>query len=322
MKHKSLSPVAALLCMLLTAMIWGFAFSAQKEAGDAIGSLSVTCLRSAIAAAALFFLILIFDRVRGDGRRLLSRRGVDITRTEWLGGVLCGLALATATLLQQYGMQENGSAGKTAFITALYVALVPLFGIFLGKKTAPLVLCGVVGSVLGAFVLSFDLSGGASFSFARGDLLCFLSAVMFAVHILMIDRFSPHTDGIRVSFVQFLTGAVLTLPLMLLFERGTVTADAMGRALLPLLYLGVMSSGVAYTLQIVGQSRVHPVVASTLLCTESIFGLLGGMLFFGETLSAREWVGCALLFVSVLLSQTGSFFHRPQPPKQEKEADL
>jgi drug/metabolite transporter (DMT)-like permease len=310
---KQLSPVGATALLFLTAMIWGFAFAAQRAAGEAFGSFSIICLRSWIAFLVLIPVVMVFDRLAGSERRLLSRREgrltVDITRTEWVGGILCGLALGVASLLQQFGMAFNQSSGKTAFITALYVALVPLFGAFLGKKTGLLVWLGVLRSVGGAFLLAFDLSGGEQIGLAFGDLLVLFCAAIFAVQILVIDRFSPRCDGIRMSLVQFLTGAVLTLPFMLFFEGAGLTGDAFVQGGLPLLYLGVMSSGVAYTLQIIGQKKTHPAVASVVLSLESVFGLLGGAFFFGERLEKpNEIIGCVVLFVSVLVTELGGFF--------------
>lgn len=307
---KGLSPLTATALLFLTAMIWGFAFAAQRAAGDAFGAITIICLRSAVAFLVLIPVVLVFDRLAGSGRRLLSRKGgrlhLDITRAEWLGGLLCGLSLSVASLLQQYGMHLNQSAGKTAFITALYVALVPFFGVFLGRRTSLLVWAGVIGSVVGAFLLAFDFSGGESLGFGLGDLLVLACAVMFAVQILVIDRFSPQGDGIRISLVQFLTGTVVTLPFMLLLEGEGLTATAFAEGLWPLLFLGVMSSGVAYTLQIIGQKKTHPAVASVVLSLESVFGLLGGALFFGERLERpNEIAGCLVLFASVLLTQLG-----------------
>ena len=310
---KELSPIGATCLLFVTAMIWGFAFAAQRAAGEAFGAFSIICLRSVVAFLVLIPVVMVFDRLRGNGRRLFSLRAgrlaLDVTRTEWTGGILCGLALGVASLLQQLGMQYNQSSGKTAFITALYVALVPLFGAFLGRRTGLFVWLGVLGSVGGAFLLAFDLAGGEQISLALGDLLVLCCAAVFAVQILVIDRFSPRCDGIRMSLIQFLTGAVITLPFMLLFEGGGLTAAAFMQGGLPRLYLGGMSSGVAYTLQIIGQKRTHPAVASVVLSLESVFGLLGGALFFGERLEKpNEIIGCVLLFVSVLVTELGGFF--------------
>ena len=285
---KQLSSVAATALLFVTAMIWGFAFSAQRTAGEAFGVITIICLRSIIACLVLIPVVMLFDRLSGNGRHLFvlasGRVRLDITRTEWIGGILCGPSLGVASLLQQLGMQLNQSAGKTAFITALYVALVPLLGAFLGRKTGVLVWLGVLGSVGGAFLLAFDFSGNEQFGLAVGDLLVLICAVIFAIQILVIDRFSPRGDGIRMSLLQFLTVSIISLPFMLVLEPNGLTAAAFMQGGLPLLFLGVMSSGVAYTLQIIGQKKTHPAVASVVLSLESVFGLVGGALFLGETL--------------------------------------
>lgn len=314
---KGLTSTTATALLLLTAMIWGFAFAAQRAAGAAFGSISIICLRSIIAFFVLIPVVMLFDRLRGDGRHLFSRQNghlrIGITRVEWVGGFLCGLALGVASLLQQYGLLYNQSSGKTAFITALYVALVPVFGAFVGRRTSLLVWLGVFGSVGGAFLLAFDFAGGEQISLAFGDLLVLLCAVVFAVQILVIDRFSPRCDGIRISLVQFLTGAVITLPFMLIVEGAMLTPAVFSAGILPLLYLGVMSSGVAYTLQIIGQKKTHPAVASVVMSLESVFGLLGGAVVFGERLEKpSEIAGCVVLFASVLLTQLGELVKKKE----------
>lgn len=310
MKNR-LSSVTATLLLLLTAMIWGFAFAVQRSAGEAMGAVTIVCLRSGIAFLALIPVVLLFDHLTANGRHLFGRRGgrlcIDINCTEWLGGALCGITLGAASLLQQLGMQYNQSSGKTAFITALYVALVPLFGAFLGRRTGLLVWLGVLGSVAGAFLLAFDLTGEEPLGLAFGDLLVLCCAVLFAVQILVIDRFSPRCDGVRMSLVQFLTGFILTLPFMLLWEGDTLTPAAWRAGILPVAFLGIMSSAVGYTLQIIGQKRTHPAVASVVLSLESVFGLIGGAAFLGERLEKpNEIAGCIVLFASVLLTELGS----------------
>lgn len=305
MKSK-LSPALATLLLLLTAMIWGFAFTAQKAAGNYLGSFSMVCVRSVIATVALAAVVCLFDKQSGSGRRLFSLQNgkphIDITRTEWIGGILCGLTLGGASILQQLGISANDNAGKTAFITSLYIVFVPMIAVFFGRRTTWQVLLGVAGAVAGAFILAFDFSGEAATAFAAGDLLVLACAVGFALQIIVIDRYSPNTDGVRMSAVQFLTCAVVTFPFALVFEGETFTMTNILDGILPLFYLGIFSSGVGYTLQIVAQKRVHPAVACSVLSLESVFGLLGGMLF-GEMPKPQEWLGCAILFLSVIYTQ-------------------
>ncbi len=302
MKRTGYATLAGSLLLMLTAMIWGFAFAVQRAADEALGPFSVTCLRSVAAFLFLLTVTAVFDRVRG-GRCLLIRRGrlyvPDITPTEWCGGVLCGLALGCASLLQQAGLGSNDSSGKTAFITSLYVVLVPVLGLLLGKRTPVLVFCGVCGALVGAYFLA--VPQGSGFALAPGDTLVLLCALVFAMHILIIDRYSPRCDGLRMSTVQFLTAAVVSAPFMLILERPTLSS--VGAGFLPLLYLGILSSGVGYTLQILAQRRTPPAVASVIMSLESVFGVVGGALLYGERMSEREYIGCGILLVSVILTE-------------------
>ncbi len=304
-----------MLLLFTAAAVWGFAFSMQAKAAEWLGPLSVNGIRYLIAALFLIPCILLFDR--GTGRRLLSRQNgrlcLDITKREWLGGSLSGIILFVATNFQQLGIaEEETGAGKAAFITALYVVLVPLMGLFRKKRPGFTVWLGIGIAVLGFYLLTADLapfaglSGllsmlGNSFHFVTGDLLVFVCAIIFALHVTVIDIFSPNTDGVRLSFVQFLTAGVISLPLFLLIEAPD--AAAIGQAVLPLLYLGIFSSAVGYTLQILGQKRVNVSVAPMILSLESVFGVIGGAILLGEKLSAVQYIGCATVFAAVILSQ-------------------
>lgn len=292
MKNKTLS---SLMC-LLAAVIWGFAFVAQKAA-VIIPPFTLTALRSFIGGIFLIFVIMFFDRMRGDGRRLFSKKGLGITRVEWIGGVLCGIALSSATIFQQFGIRGT-DAGKTAFITALYVVIVPIFGIFLGRRSPLHVWISVGIAVVGFYFLCIS----ESFTLAPSDLLVLICALLFALHITVIDRFVDRCDGVRMSCIQFFTVGVIGAVLALIFDRG-VSASAVFQNTLPILFLGIGSSGIAYTLQILGQKGAHPAVASVLFSMESVFGVVGGALVLGEKLSGREMLGCAIVFAAVVLSQ-------------------
>lgn len=292
MKHKTLS---SFMC-LLAAAIWGFAFVAQKAA-IVIPPFTLTALRSFIGGIFLIFVIMLFDRLRNDGRRLFSKKGLGITRVEWIGGVLCGIALSSATIFQQFGIQGT-DAGKTAFITALYVVIVPIFGIFVGRRSPLHVWISVGIAVVGFYFLCI----GESFTLAPSDLLVLICALLFALHITVIDRFVDRCDGVRMSCIQFFTVGVIGTVLALIFDRG-VSASLVFQNTLPILFLGIGSSGIAYTLQILGQKEAHPAVASVLFSMESVFGVVGGALVLGEKLSERELLGCAIVFVAVILSQ-------------------
>lgn len=287
--------VSSLLC-LLAAAIWGFAFVAQKAA-IAVPPFTLTAVRSFIGGAFLIPVTMLFDRLHGEGRRLFSKKGLGVTRTEWIGGVLCGAVLASAALFQQFGIVET-DAGKTAFITALYVVIVPIYGIFLGKRSPLHVWVSIGIAVIGFYFLCI----GESFSLAPSDLLVLICALLFALHITVVDRFVDRCDGVRISCIQFFTVGIISLICALIFERG-VSFSLILENTLPILFLGIGSSGIAYTAQILGQKGAHPAVASVLLSMESVFGVLGGAMLLGERLSGRELAGCIIVFAAVLLSQ-------------------
>ncbi len=213
-----------------------------------------------------------------------------------IGGLCCGIALAVSSGFQQIGV-ANTTVGKAGFITALYIVIVPLLGIFLGKKVGALVWGGVGLAVIGMYLLCIT----EGFSISLGDLLVLICAVGFAVHILVIDHFSPKVDGVRMSCIQFFVCAVLSSIPMFIFE--TPSFSAILSAAMPILYTGVMSSGVAYTLQIVAQKDTDPTLASLLLSLESVFAVLAGWILLREGLSHRELLGCALVFAAVILAQ-------------------
>ena len=283
--------------MLIAAAIWGFAFVAQKQA-EAVPAFTLVFARSLLGTVFLFFLIILLDRVLGTGRRLVSKKGLDFTKTEIIGGAACGIVLSLASVLQQSGMNNGTDAGKSAFITALYVVIVPVFGLIL-KRRAPInAWISVAIAVVGFYLLC--ITDGFSLEFS--DALVLLCAVVFAVHILVIDRFSPRCDGVRMSCIQFAVVTVVTLIFSLILES-PMKIDAIGSAIWPIVMLGIGSSGIAYTLQIVAQRNVNPAVASVIMSLESVFGFLGGVIFLRETMNTRQYIGCAIVFAAVLLSQ-------------------
>ena len=280
------------LLLLLTAFIWGVAFVAQKEGGAVVGSLTFNGVRSLLGGGLLLVLLPLLDRVG------LSRRPqtAEERKSLWLGGVLCGLALFTATNLQQLGLATT-TAGKGGFITALYIVLVPVFGLFIGRRTTLYTWLGVALAVAGLYLLCMQGESGIG----GGDLLVMACAPVFAVQILLVDRFAPRTDCIRLSCIQFFTVGALNLPLMFLFE--TPSLGAMADNWISLLYAGVLSSGVAYTLQIVAQKDAHPTTASVLMSFESVFAVLAGVVLLEDRMTAWEWIGCAVMFAAVILAQ-------------------
>lgn len=282
--------------LLGAAAIWGFAFVAQDMI-DGVAPNTVVAARSWIASVFLIFVVLAFDRLRG-GRRLISRRGIDINKTELIGGVLCGVVLAGASVLQQTGIQNGTDGGKAAFITSLYVVLVPIYALFIKKRAAANVWLAVAIAAVGFYLLCIKENVGI----IPSDLFVIGCALAFPLHILIIDHFSPRCDGIRMSLIQFITCAAVETAVALILES-PVSLEAIGANILPLVFLGVGSSGIAYTLQILGQNGPDPSAASIIMSLESVFGVLGTALVLGARLDAREYVGCAVVLFAVILSQ-------------------
>lgn len=284
--------------LLLTALIWGCAFVAQSVGMDYVGPFTFNCVRCLIGSVVLIPVIVLMDRMKkksGMSEAEIRKERGD-TRTILTGGICCGVVLAAASSLQQFGILFT-TVGKAGFITAMYIVLVPILGIFVGKKIRPLILVCVVIAVAGLYFLCMT----EQLSLGKGDLFVLLCAFVFSIHILVIDHFSPLVDGVRMSAIQFLTAGLLCAVPMLVWER-----PVMGEILtawMPILYAGVMSCGVAYTLQILGQKHADPAVASLLLSLESVFSVLAGWVILGQSLNGKELFGCVLMFVSIILAQ-------------------
>lgn len=274
------------LLLLLAAIIWGGAFVAQKSGLDFLPPFSFNGLRFLLGGLVLL----------PDGFLRRPAQGTTSGRSLWLGGFLCGFFLFLAASAQQIGLRWT-TAGKAGFLTALYVVIVPLLSPLFGKPVRPILWLCIVLAVAGLWLLCLD----NTFTLNRGDLLELFCALMFALHILVVGRVAPHVDGIRLSCLQFWVCGLLSLPLILFVEHPAPSAVA--AAWLPLLYTGVLSCGVAYTLQVIAQKNTSPTVASLIMCLESLFALLAGFLLLHEPVSAREWAGAALLLSSLVLAQ-------------------
>ena len=279
--------------LLLTAFIWGMAFTAQSAGMDYIGPFTMNCARSILGGLALLPLI-AWNQAR---QREKAEAG---TGTNWratvIGGICCGVILAVASALQQIGIIYT-TVGKAGFITTLYIVMVPLVGVFWRKKIAGRVWVSVALAAMGMYLLCMN----ESFTVNPGDMYVFFCAVAFTGHILVIDHFSPKAYGVAMSCIQFFTCAVLSGIAMLVAE--TPTWENIFAAAVPILYAGIMSSGVGYTLQIIGQKYTEPTVASLIMSLESVFAVLGGWMILGEKLSGRELLGCAVVFVGIILVQ-------------------
>lgn len=277
--------------LILTAFIWGTAFVAQSVGMDYLGPFTFNGVRSIIGGIALLPCIILLNRING-----VSENAGGSRRDLIIGGIACGLLLFAASSLQQVGIQYT-AAGKAGFITAFYIVIVPVLGIFLRKKIGWKVWLAVALALAGLYFLCIT----EKFSIGKGDILIFICALVFSVHILVIDHFSPKVDGVKMSCIQFFVCGIVSLPLMFALETPRITAMFAG--IVPLLYAGVLSCGVAYTLQIIGQKNVNPAVASLILSLESCFSVLAGWLVLGERLSVRESSGCVLMFAAIILAQ-------------------
>lgn len=276
-----------IVMLFLAALIWGFAFVAQSAGMNYVGPFTFNAVRCLIGALVLVPVALLYKPEQAKGTR----------KTLLLGGISCGVFLGVATNLQQIGIMTT-SVGKAGFLTALYIVLVPIAGLFFKKKCPVTVWFGVVCSFIGLYLLCIN---GGSFSLAMGDLLLLGCAVVFTGHILVIDYFAPKVNGVWMSCIQFLVAGIISAIPMVLTE--TPTWETIFAAKLPILYAGVMSCGVAYTLQILGQKNYNPTIAVLILSLESCFSVLGGFLILHETLAARELLGCALMFAAIILAQ-------------------
>ena len=283
--------------LFIAAVIWGFAFAAQDAASD-MGAFTLGFARSIVAGVFLVGVVIIFDKLLGTGRRLFSRRGIDVNRTELISGSIIGVVLVVASAFQQIGINSGTDGGKAAFITALYVVLVPVYALALKKKAPVNVWLSIAIAVVGFYFLCIK----SDLTVAPSDLLVIGASMIFPIHILTIDHFSPKCDGIRMSMVQFFTASVLNLIIALIAE-GPREFGMILPNMMPILYLGIGSSGIAYTLQILGQKGVNPAAASIILALESVFGIIGTALFLGQMLTPREYLGCAIVLVAVVLSQ-------------------
>ena len=298
MKAKIFSSGSIML--FFTAFIWGIAFVAQSSAMDAVSPFTFNCIRSFLGGAVLIPCAFIIDRLGG------VKRSAFLTKNELVGGVACGVVLAVASMLQQYGIAMGASAGKAAFITSLYVIFVPIMALFAGKRTSPFVLFGAFMALVGVALIS--VKAEQSLYVELSDLVLLGCAILFALHIIVIDFASPKGDGVRISMVQFFVCFILTAPFMLFLERPELSdiVNASG----PIAYAGIFSCGVAYTLQIIGQKKCDPTAATIILSLESVFGALGGALLLGiiggdknELMTPRQIVGCAIVFSAVLITQ-------------------
>lgn len=281
------------ILLMLAALIWGSAFVAQSVGMDYIGPFTFNSVRSFLGAIVLLPVIWYTGRTK---KTEIQQDRRQERKDLIMGGICCGVILTVSSSLQQIGLMYT-SAGKAGFITALYILIVPVLGMFLGKKVGIKTWIGVVLAVIGMYLLCIT----SGFSISYGDFMVLLCAFVFSLHILTVDYFSPKVDGVKLSSIQFLVCGILSAIPMIVKEQPQA-ADILA-AWLPIAYAGVLSSGVAYTLQIVCQKHLNPTVASLIMSLESVFAVLTGWLILHEKLSIREFTGCVLVFAAIILAQ-------------------
>ncbi|MCM1087921.1 MAG: DMT family transporter [Muribaculaceae bacterium] len=312
-------------CLLfLTALIWGVAFVAQSAGMDYVEPFTFNAVRSILGGIVLIPCIAFLTHWKKK-RAAGAAATVDIESAQngerdtikdpsqkkllYTGGVVCGILLCVASNFQQVGIQYT-TVGKAGFITALYIIIVPILGIFLHRKAGAKVWCGVFFALCGLYLLCMQ----SEFRLEKGDALVLVCAVTFSFHIMVVDYFSPKVDGVKMACIQFFVCGILSAVGMFLFEKPDITQIL--AAWLPILYAGVMSCGVAYTLQIVAQEGMNPTVASLILSMESVVSVLAGWVILGETLSRRELMGCLLMMVAIILAQLPD--KKRKKPEQER----
>ena len=291
--------------LALAALIWGTTFVAQEEAARYIGSFTLNCLRSFVGFLVLIPVVL-FLKNRREKKSLVKERLV--TKHLILGGVLCGLMLSIAANLQQIGIIFNaelaeGDSGKAGFITAMYIIFVPIISVIGGKRLRLSLVVAVLVAVFGLYFISVK----QGFSISSGDVTLLLCALAFSGHIILVDHFVEKTDGVALSCLQFLVAGIVSGILMLLAESDRLSFSVVFSATIPILYCGVLSSGIAYTLQIVGQKYSEPSVASLVMSLESLFAMIAACIFYRKLPTLCEGVGCVLMMVAIFIVETPYF---------------
>ncbi len=299
--QKQQIPLKNSLLLLLAAVIWGIAFVAQSVGMDYVGGFTFNAVRSLIGSAVLVPLILIPGQKISDNSEISeaaasTTSGIQKRKDLIIGGISCGICLCLASNFQQFGIKYT-TVGKAGFITACYIVIVPIIGLFLGKKCSKFIWAAVAMALIGLYLLCIT----DGFSIGKGDLLVLVCAFLFSIHILVIDHFSPKADGVKLSCIQFLTCGILSAIPALILEHPQVSSIL--AAWQPILYAGVMSCGVAYTLQVIGQKNMNPTVASLILSMESCISVLAGWIILGQQLSAKEILGCVIMFAAIILAQ-------------------
>ena len=286
------------LLLFTAAVIWGVAFVAQSVGMDYVGPYTFNMVRTLLGGLVLIPCIFLLGKknARKDGKKDQPSKALDRPRDLMIGGGLCGIMLFISTSLQQVGIQYT-TVGKAGFITALYIIIVPILGIFLKKKPGLRIWISVVIALAGLYLLCMT----GSFSLSKGDFLILICSFCFSIHIMIVDHFSVKVSGTKLSCIQFFVAGIICTIGAFLVETPTWSALVSGAV--PVLYAGVMSCGVAYTLQIIGQRNLDPTVASLILSLESVISVLAGWVLLGQSLTGKELLGCGVMFAAIILVQ-------------------
>ncbi len=295
MKQNSKNQLIGSLFLLICAFIWGSAFVAQTTGAEYVGPFTFICLRNILGGLVIIPVVFISDGIKKNGNYHKSEK--KDKKNLILGGICCGTALCFASVFQQAGIDRGTDPGKAGFITALYILLVPLSSIFMKKRVRPIIWPCILASVVALYLLCVTQDNSVAFS----DLLVLICAALYTVHILVIDRVSPHVDGVKLSCIQFFVASLISFFPAVFYEG--FDFKSIIAALPSIAYAGIMSSGVAYTLQILGQQKTEPTLASMIMSLESVFAVLTSMLVLHLTPSPREAVGCVIMFAAIIVAQ-------------------
>ena len=293
------SSFKGIILLLMTALIWGVSFVAQSVGSDVIGPFTYNGIRTLMGGMLLTAFVLIRDISAGVSVKKIFNKKLIIR------GIILGSIFTVASNVQQFAFSDS-TAGKIAFITALYIFFVPIIGLFMKKKIHPLIWVCIFMAGIGLYLLS--VKDGDFSRINTGDILALICGFCFAFHIIFIDRFASDSDGVKLSALQFLIAGSVTVILMFIFEKPALSG--IEDAMIPLLYSGIMSCGVAYTFQIIGQKYTSPVVASLLMCLESVFAVIAAAILLKEIPTPREGIGCAVMFTAIILSQIIEWKHK------------
>lgn len=292
MKQSKKNQLVGSLLLLICAFIWGSAFVAQTTGAEHVGPFTFIYLRSFLGGVVLLPVIFLSRKFKKNKSDTVNNK-----KTLIIGGICCGAALCFASVFQQAGIDKGTDPGKAGFITALYILLVPLSSLFMKKRVRPVIWPCIAASVVALYLLCVTESNSVELS----DLLVLICAALYTVHILVIDKVSPYVDGIKLSCIQFFVAGILSLVPALIFEETAV--ESIVSAMPSVAYAGIMSSGVAYTLQILGQQKTEPTLASMIMSLESVFAVLTSMAVLHISPTPRETIGCVIMFVAIIIAQ-------------------